>query len=284
MISGPDPFQGLSELMKLSERLPQSVAPLANAELLAQEVSAVFRQEERWRSGMEAMENQFRRNLPDNWHETEIDIMPVIDAIKDSGICLVWTPRAELVDAIVAERDTPARYALLTSEREALLTDLEAVLDTARDVNLAGHGSAASFAREAIEAAREGHMTAAQALAACGLARVIHESFGWKRLGEMHKRFKDSDPAAVKALLFKATLLGSCTARALIDTEDASPEGFNRHATLHGHRSFFSDANALTGVMLLVGWIREFKWISDHHPQMFISPRIERSGGAEMGC
>jgi hypothetical protein len=207
MTAEADPFPfslGLDELMKLSERLQHSVAPVANAELLAQEVSAVFRGDaERWRRGVEAMDEWFRRSRPDNWHETEVDIVPVIDAIKDRGICLVWTPRAELVDAMVAEPDTPARLAPLTSEREAVLTDLETVLDTSRDVNVAGHSPASSFAREAIEAARDGHMTAAQALAACGLAPVIHESFGWKRLGEMHKRFKDSDPAAANALVLR---------------------------------------------------------------------------------
>jgi hypothetical protein len=47
------------------------------------------------------------------------------------------------------------------------------------------------------------------------------------------------------------------------------PDGFNRHATQHGERNFFSKANALAGLLLLVGWLREFKWLEANHPQVF---------------
>jgi hypothetical protein len=36
-----------------------------------------------------------------------------------------------------------------------------------------------------------------------------------------------------------------------------------------GERKFFSKANALAGLLLLVGWLREFRWLNENHRQVF---------------
>lgn len=63
-----------------------------------------------------------------------------------------------------------------------------------------------------------------------------------------------------------------CTFRALRDYDEIGPDGFNRHAIHHGEREFFSHANALAGLLLLVGRLREFKWLGDKHPEIFLPP------------
>ena len=115
-------------------------------------------------------------------------------------------------------------------------------------------------------------MTAAQSLAACGLEPAAKLSFGMPTLSQVRKQFERRNVDEVRATLMKITLLQMCTARALAQYDENSlPEGFNRHATNHGERACFSDANALAGMLLLVGWLREFRWFADHHPQMFHS-------------
>jgi hypothetical protein len=137
-------------------------------------------------------------------------------------------------------------------------------------VELAGFRAASAFAQEAIAAAHDGHMTAAQSLAACGLEPAARVSFGIPRLSAVRKRFETRNVDEVTATLIKVTLLQMCTAKALAQFDERMlPEGFNRHATQHGERACFSDANALAGILLLVGWLREFGWFAAHHPEMF---------------
>ncbi len=64
------------------------------------------------------------------------------------------------------------------------------------------------------------------------------------------------------------------TFRALRDYDEIGPDGLNRHATHHGEREFLSHANALAlaALLLLVGQPREFKWLCDKHPEIFLPP------------
>jgi hypothetical protein len=74
---------------------------------------------------------------------------------------------------------------------------------------------------------------------------------------------RDIDDATMKVL--KVALLEKCTATALTDIPNAQPEVFNRHGTQHGDRRFFSQPSALGGLLLLVGWVREFAWLDENH-------------------
>jgi hypothetical protein len=140
-------------------------------------------------------------------------------------------------------------------------------------VELAGFKAASAFAEEAIAAAHDGHMTAAQSLAACGLEPAAKLSFGMPTLSQVRKQFERRNVDEVRATLMKITLLQMCTARALAQYDENSlPEGFNRHATNHGERACFSDANALAGMLLLVGWLREFRWFATIIPRCSIRP------------
>ena len=89
-------------------------------------------------------------------------------------------------------------------------------------------------------------------------------------LGAARKKFsaRDIDEAAMTVL--KVALLEVCTVKALTDIHrGAEPQLFNRHGTQHGDRRFFSRSNAVGGLLLLVGWIREFAWLAEHRPDLF---------------
>jgi len=243
-----------------------------SAETLRQSVSALaLRQDEVWRAGLAALEEAFRRNLPENWQDIDSSLLDVIEMIKQSGICLVWAPRGELVLQLISAGSNTEREAVLAAVGDTVITDLGAAMATVGTVKLAGFEEASGFARDAIAAARDGHMAAAQSLAACGLEPAVRLSFGMSDLAAIRRDFETRNVDEVTGMLMKVTLLQMCTAKALTQFHrgDALPDGFNRHATQHGVRDCFSDANALAGMLLLVGWLREFRWFADHHPQMF---------------
>jgi hypothetical protein len=268
---GPwDPLPGVTDLVALNEAMQQAAAALqVNQDLAQRALDAITGRHDLWRTGVDAMQEAVRGLLPDNWHGLRNPELDVIDVIRESGLCLVWAPRAELVDALVGEDDPSRRLLHLVAERQMVLDDLEAVLARAAGVPVTGHAEASAFAREAIAAARDGHLHAAQALAACGLGTVLEEIFGYPRLREAYEKFEVSDVERAGMTSLKLRLLEVCTAKALTNTRAASSAVFNRHGTQHGLRAFFSAANAMGGMLLLVGWLRELKWFDEHYEDVF---------------
>jgi hypothetical protein len=224
-----------------------------------------------WQIG-ERFEALWRQYAPENWHELQSGELDVVDLVEESGIAVVWVPRAEIVDALMAA-DSGARYEILVDSSAEVLDDLDAALAQARGAEAQGHADACEFAGEAIAAARDGHWTAAQALAASGLGQVIHGMFGYPLfggLGAARKKFSTRDIDEATMTVLKVALLEVCTVKALTDIHrGAEPQLFNRHGTQHGDRRFFSQSNAVGGLLLLVGWIREFAWLAEHRPDLF---------------
>ena len=285
----PNGASQASDLIVLDEQLRRAIQSALRPDLLAKRASEsrgwsaepvpqhlaemAERQREMWREGLARMEATYRRNLPENWQGIESSLPEVIDVVKESGICLVWTPRGDLILRLVAATSFAERKSLLAAERDVVLADLDAAMQAVGTVEVAGFEAASAFAQDAIAAAHDGHMTAAQSLAASGLEPAARLSFGMPSLNSVRKQFEARNVGEVRATLMKVTLLQTCTAKALAQyDEDSLPEGFNRHATHHGERACFSDANALAGMLLLVGWLREFRWFADHHPEMLRPP------------
>lgn len=213
---------------------------------------------------IEGIQQLWRRYSPDNWHDAESDHVAIADFVVESGIPLVWVPQASIIDALAAA-DGDSRYEVLVSLSALVLEDLEAGVANARGAEVPGHADACDFAAEAIAAARDGHWTAAQSLAASGIGQVVHGLFGYPLfggLGKAYKKFRERDIEESTMTVLKAALLEVCTVRALTDVARAETQPFNRHGTQHGDRRFFSQASALGGLLLLVGWVREFAWLA----------------------
>ena len=218
------------------------------------------------RQVIESIQQLWRRYAPDNWHDLQLDEPAIVDFVEQSGIPIVWVPRAAIIEAMVAS-DARTRYEVLVASTDDVLEDLETVLDQARGVDIDGHTDACEFAGEAIAAACDGHWTGAQTLAASGVGQVIHGMFGYPVLGGLgaaRKKFRERDIEESTMMVLKAALLEVCTVKTLTDIPRADLEGFNRHGTQHGDRRFFSQANALGGLLLLAGWIREFAWLNEN--------------------
>jgi hypothetical protein len=212
----------------------------------------------------------WKASLPSNWHELRAEeLTRTLELIEQAGLCLVWTPRVEVIRQILESEDREGQLRALELGGTEVLEDLETALGEARGTEIIGHADACDFAADALAAERDGHSPAAQALTAAGLGPIVHGAFGFEQLGGAYKRFSKTDMEEATLRLMKMSLLQLCTARALTDTDRVAGPGFYRHPTQHGERSFFTPANSLAGLLLLVGWVRELKWLSEKHPELF---------------
>lgn len=171
---------------------------------------------------IERVQELIRRYSPDNWHDLESSELDVVDLVQQSGIPVVWVPRAEVIEAPRAA-DSGARYAALMSSSADVLEDLEAALSRARGVDVRGHAEAIEFADQAVAAARDGHWWAAQALAASGLGQVLHRMLEYRVFRDAYKKFSERDIEEADMTVLKAALLEVCTAKALTNTDKAQP-------------------------------------------------------------
>jgi hypothetical protein len=283
----PDPPRWAREAAKVAEQLNGALGPAgftipkygvgqAIAESL-RHYEAVIKLE------LQKTTKQVRRMLvasaPDNW-DLEFAGVDLFDLIAESGICLVWAPRAEVIQAML-DADQASPYVTLTAASGIVLDDLDAVLDRARGTEIFGHDDGCAFAAEAIASARDGHWNAAQSHTASGLGHVLQRVRGFPTLSAARKKFEKRNLDDATMQIIKVTLLEVCSAKALLNYAGDPPKTFNRHATQHGERQSFSQANALAGMLLLVGWLREFRWEEENHPHV---PADHRDEDGTIGC
>jgi hypothetical protein len=158
------------------------------------------------------------------------------------------------------------REQLLLSRQDELLDQVEESLAAVDHRHLVSKKAAAA---EAVASYRGGHKRAAQTLAASALTSVIHEDLGHRGPRSFTKaraKFREKHPEEVEMRQMTITALMWAMHRALRDLRSRA-QGFCRNATLHGVDRQFSDRNALAGLMLLVGFLRELEiWHSRQYP------------------
>lgn len=280
-VSGPQPppwFKSFAEqVRKANEVLRIGVLPQARQLRQMSELARSARQQYEsivkpaMRQAIQAHE-VWKASLPENWRELSPDqLNATLELVEGSRLCLVWVPRPTLITQLLDAAGPEDRDCLITTHRSEVIDDLErAVSEIGPDAD-ALYADPLVTAREAIGAARDGHFVPAQTAAAAGLTAVLHEVFGFPEMGGLKKardKFEGRNLDEVGIRMLKVSLIELCTAKALRRTSEAGP-GFNRHGTQHGMRRFLSEADSLTGLMLLVAWVRELWWFQQHYPEVF---------------
>jgi hypothetical protein len=203
----------------------------------------------------EAAQRALKAAFPPNWHElTWEEMRSALGFGAESGINVVWAPRAQIVGELLTAADHETREQILVDREYEILEDLDRCLD------LATHPSVEPevlYAREAIASQRDGGPAAAQALSASVLSALVHDEFQFERFADAREKFTSEDPDDVDLQLARMTMLKQTFGRALHHTDHAPGPGFNRHATLHAHDGAFTRPNALAALLLLVGVVRE---------------------------
>jgi hypothetical protein len=199
--------------------------------------------------------------MPPNWSDFDADdLTATIERVRATGYTLVWVPRAEIVREVLAadESDTAA---VLLARRDDVLDDAELCLSEVTDPELV---VIRDGVEEAIRALRQGLVLAAQALGAVAFTSEIHELFGMGTKAS-RKRMLEKDPEDVPLGQLRLRTIFIASAKALDEfrPDRALPvrHEFNRHNSAHRlTRVQWSEANALSGIMLATSLLREMQY------------------------
>jgi hypothetical protein len=246
-----------------AEVLRNIAAPILEGEWLSAELRETMERTQ------EALREHFERVMPPNFAELDIDVLSdALEMSGSSGPCVVWAPRREIIEGLVACATFDERGAVLSARRGDVLNDVREILSAVTATADPIRQDLRRFATSACLAAIDGHDDAAQALAAAGLCSVIHDVLGHQRFAPARARMADHDLQETAIDDVRYLTLRRATANAIIPTRE-SPEGFNRHGTLHGTLSAYSEATMLSAVLLLAGWVRELSWWAENQPEVF---------------
>jgi len=178
-----------------AEEHPSQAADLAWA---LQEIANARPNEE---GEIRAAEQLFRAVVPPNWWNLSIGAQAAARrTMLETGLCLVWVPRASVIPSIVSAKTKAERDRVLVAAEADLLEDVEAVLADVTHVRLE---YLAGAAREAHSGYRTGYPRAAQALASSILSGVLDEHFGMPGFKNAVGRLEAERPDEVGLRVFR---------------------------------------------------------------------------------
>lgn len=206
-------------------------------------------------------EQLWRRSLPVNWRSLEpVEIIELVRLTHVEGVPLVWVPGEELARQI-SEKDTrEGAMSFLVDKGDRVLEDVEAVMSGITSDQLTGW---AAKAVKAVEAYREGHTEAAQAMAAAVVTAGLERGLGFKTLEKVRNTADRHSPDEVRLALYRTTLVVHLGSRCAQGHGYEQP-GFNRGASLHEvSDDQYTPENSLTAIMLAAAILREAQEVRD---------------------
>ena len=239
----------------LGKQLNDVVRPLAS--LLNNSVTLDL---QKFISGVDLtwLAESLRNALPPNWRDLgnsrEVEVLAIM---AETGWCLVWCPRRELIERLLEAPDLEARTIVLLGAQELVVEDMRACLAEITSEDVAGHRTAAQQAIDAFEA---GHVEAAQALAAAAISALINGTLGLTFHRAEESLQGDPMEASIKAFRKRAVfnMVSISLQRYYADRGDPVPASFSRHATAHSiSNEQYTKVNSLAALLLLVAFIKE---------------------------
>jgi hypothetical protein len=213
-------------------------------------------------AGLRALSESMLRYWPDNWEGVDTsDIGTALRIAKDEGLPLVWVPRAELVQELLAVPDAAARRALLETHVDDIVSDCAEVTDREYHSELVAY---ADRLQDVVEAHRAGLHAPGQSLAAVVVTALLQWVYGHgelRRVKASPMRAKAEDEQVLRDL--KVAVLIEAAVPAVqggMDklSDDELPDGFNRNATLHRVAArAYTVPNAMCALMLATGLLAE---------------------------
>jgi hypothetical protein len=242
---------------QLSQQLDSLMQPFNK---VMEEASALVTQDLLAGVDLTRLEQVWRRNLPPNWRDLPSwkEVEDTLGIMQETGWCLVWCPRAEVIRQLLEADDSDARIRLLLESKGLVIDDLRDCLSSVTRQEVDGHRSAAMAA---IEAFADGHIAAAQALAASDISALINGTLGIRTFGEA-RRSLEGDPIESPLPSFRLQAVLDTVSRSLQEyyahRGDPVPAAFNRHATVHSMSpEQFTEVNSLASLLLLVAFLKE---------------------------
>lgn len=249
-----------SELSKLTRQfnLATNFQPITN-----KIVTNLFKQyNSTWRKLFESIGDITARIYPENLRELRPPLEDLETLLVDEGIPLMWVPGAEIAEVLLAESDAPSRRRVMRQRWKGIVTDCESVINKADHPELR---DAQLFALDCVRALREGHSSAAQALAANLLDSLMNHHFDKQTRVKLTKNeFKQKgikfnmDDYRIRAALTFAPVWYAY-AQYWPQNGDPIPREFGRHPSAHGvSRRQYTRINGVIGLMLATSVLRFF--------------------------
>jgi hypothetical protein len=197
--------------------------------------------------------------LPVNWQTLRVGEPQEAQLFMEkAGVCLVWVPRAEVVQTLLVCADRPEREQALLDHAEVILADIEAALAAVSHPQI---GELKESAIEAVAAFRGGHPRASQALSAAVISAILEDHYGFEGFGKARKAFEAERPSEVGVWSSRRVSVQVALHRAILRSDQmAADGGFNRHLTAHSvDGEQYSRPNALSALLLAAGSLRELQ-------------------------
>ncbi|MGW1928631.1 hypothetical protein [Streptomyces sp. NPDC001919] len=242
----------MADLTGFNDAITQALAPLT---------AGAF-QTAHWHRVFASMAQAARGAYPENLRELTPELAEMETLFVDEGIPLMWVPGPGTVQALLEAPDAAARRRLIGQRWRGIANDCEGVLDKVKHPDLQ---DARSFALDVVNALRDGHTSAAQALAANLLDSVLQRHLSEAKRIELTKN--DFKNKGVKFKLDAYKFKMACTfapvwyahARYYASKGDAIPRTFGRHPSAHGvSKNQYSRINTVYALMLVTSVIKYF--------------------------
>lgn len=212
-----------------------------------------------WDSLFESMRGLAERVFPPNWQGLDQPDLTVIEAILlDDGIPLAWIPSQPILRAVFDAPDAAARRLVIRNRWKGLTSDCEACITDVSHAEVRCH---LPFAMDIVRALRDGHTSAAQALAANLLDSILRRNFNkddFKAVTTNRRggsRF-DLDTYRIR-VAFTLAPVWRAYAEYWESQGDPIPRAFGRHPSAHAvSRTQYSRVNAVIGLMLVTSLLR----------------------------
>lgn len=203
--------------------------------------------------------------LPPNLWDATLRFDMLESLLVDEGIPVMWVPRAATVDALFEAPDDVSRRKVIARRWQGITTDCSKVLSTIETPSLIEH---ASFVSNAVAAMRDGHVFAAQALAANVLDTVLHQYLAEEHRKSLTSRNETPQFKMQGQATYAMTFAPVWSAYGQYKPKHAAPRtaiprAYGRHASAHGvSRRQYTRANATIALMLVTSVL---KYIDREH-------------------
>lgn len=244
----------IASMTSLNDMIRQAISPITAS------ITASFLPE--WHGLFASLADLSRRLYPENLREAAPGLDDLELLLIDEGIPLMWVPGASTVQALLDAPDAPTRRAIIGRRWKGIATDCEHILSGVTHSALQG---ARGFGQECVAALRDGHASAAQALASNLLDSVLQRHFDKPIRIKLTKN--DFKAKGVKFELDDYKFKAACTfapvwcahAKYVPSNGDPIPRTFGRHPSTHGvSRAQYSRVNAVYALMLVTSVIKFF--------------------------
>ncbi|TQS29110.1 hypothetical protein [Microbispora sp. KK1-11] len=204
---------------------------------------------------MADLQRWIEEQLPPNWQDADIEYGKIEEIVSRDSIPLVWVPRADIISAIMKVDSRDERVAILVDRGAEIAEDCLAVLDEIHQEDLL---TRADFARKAIAAWRDGHIEAAQVLAACVTEALVTRYIGKPSDAVEHATI-DWGELSLRRLKWAAAIgpLLQFYARWWPDKGEPPLTTLSRHVSVHAPSAQqCTPENCTIAVMLLTSLLR----------------------------